>query len=123
MLVLDTNVLLRYLLDDNEMMADIAEELLNSNEILIPFEVVAEIVYVLGNVYKMGRKQIAEVIKGLLMNYDVRSPNDALLSVALDCFILNNLDFVDCLMVGYQNASEYEVFTFDNKLKKILQSD
>ena len=120
MLILDTNVLLRYLLDDNEEMADKAENLLNNNEILIPFEVVAEISYVLGSVYKMERRQIAEAINGLLTNYDAHVPNDAQLSVALDYYAKHKLDFVDCLVASYQDVLGYDVFTFDKKLKNLL---
>lgn len=120
MLILDTNVLLRFLLDDNKAMADEAEKLIDENEILIPFEVVAEIVYVLGSIYKMERNQIVQTLKGLFVNHVAHSPDDAQLAVALDCFMQHKLDFVDCLLVGYHKAGGHEVFTFDKALKRQL---
>ena len=30
------------------------------------------------------------------------------------------LDFIDCLLIGYANVKDYQIFTFDVELKKKL---
>lgn len=120
MVILDTNILLRYMLDDIPVLADEAEQIIENNDILIPVEVVAEIVYVLVGVYKTTRSQAAEMISGLLDNQNTHTSDDGLIRYALNCFSENNLDFVDCLMIGYHRINGFDVRTFDKKLMKAL---
>ena len=53
MVMLDTNMILRYLLNDNQEMADKAEQYLNDGDTSVPIEVIAEVVYILKGVYSM----------------------------------------------------------------------
>ena len=53
MVMLDANMILRYLLNDNQEMADIAEQYLNDGDVSVTIEVLAEVVYVLKGVYSM----------------------------------------------------------------------
>ena len=41
---------------------------------------------------------------------------------ALECFGDTTLDFVDSLLWAYQTIEQQEIFTFDGKLLKQLQS-
>jgi predicted nucleic-acid-binding protein len=50
MKIVDANFVLRYLLQDNEKLSNKAKDIIENNEIFIPTEVVAEIVYVLEKV-------------------------------------------------------------------------
>jgi len=62
MKIVDANVVLRYLLNDTEPLAEIATEILENNEVFVPTEVVAEIVYVLEGVYKVKRETIVSTL-------------------------------------------------------------
>ena len=57
--IIDANVILRYLLDDDKDMADIAEKIIMNGAKTLP-EVLAEVVYVLSGVYKMQRSEVSE---------------------------------------------------------------
>ena len=46
MIRIDTNYIIRYLVNDNIKMADIAEEILTTKKVFIANEILAEIVYV-----------------------------------------------------------------------------
>ena len=46
MKIVDANIVLRYLLNDAEDLSEKAIELLENNDVFIPNEVIAEIVYV-----------------------------------------------------------------------------
>lgn len=58
--ILDANMILRFLLRDNEEMADTAENLIDNNAVLLTLEVAAEVVFVLQKVYKQERSRIAD---------------------------------------------------------------
>lgn len=44
MVMLDTNIILRYLLNDNEQLADEAEKIVKKNAALVTIEIIAEVV-------------------------------------------------------------------------------
>ena len=120
MIVLDTNTILRCILQDNEEAAVLVDDCMSRNECLIPPEVVAEIVFVLLKVYHLERKQIENSVLTTLKHQNVRVPYRAVVEMALRYFGETKLDFVDCLMVGYALVEGHRVFTFDKKLNKIL---
>ncbi len=55
MKVVDANIILRYLLNDHEELSDTATTIIENNEVLIPNEIIAEVVYVLEKVYKVKK--------------------------------------------------------------------
>jgi len=120
MLILDANVILRYLLDDNEEMSKKADELIGKKEIYIPAEVIAEIVYVLSGVYGIDRKVISEILLNLLNVERIISLDINTIKNALNYYVEYNIDFVDSLLIGYVKNEHYEVFTFDKKLQKLI---
>ncbi len=120
MVLLDANLVLRYLLNDNVEMADKAEQYLASGTTAITIEVVAEIVYVLRSVYSLERDTIAGTIKGFLEL--VHCQERDVLNLALDTYGERNLDFVDCVLYGYHKVKGAEIATFDKKLLKLLQN-
>mgnify|MGYP000213125240 CR=1 FL=1 len=60
MVVLDANVILRYLLNDNEAMAREAESIIKTEVTMVPIEVIAEVVYVLKGVYSVDGNKIRD---------------------------------------------------------------
>ena len=125
MLLFDTNAILRYILQDNLTMANAVEAELQSNlnNCIIPVEVVVEMVYVLNKVYKINRILVAEAIEGIV---DIASHlviNSNVVSYALKVYATTNLDFVDCLLIGYAKIENHSIFTFDKDLKKKIASN
>jgi predicted nucleic-acid-binding protein len=93
---------------------------MNQETCLIPVEVMAEAVYVLAKTYKVERALIQQMLSGILRNENVENPNQGVVETALRYFGDTKLDFVDCLMIGYYIIEGHQVFTFDQKLQKIL---
>ena len=120
MLLLDTNAILRYILQDNPGMADIVEEQIYNDECCVPVEVVAEVVYVLLKTYKIDREIVAQTLIDLIDTQDAMFFQDAVVRHALGVFASTTFDFVDCLLVGYSKEQQYSVFTFDRKLQRYL---
>lgn len=119
MTILDANVILRYLLNDNQEMAEKADEYIQSGNAAVTIEVMAEAVYVLKGVYQLQRKQIVDTLGDFLEL--VQSTNMEVLKKALDTFGTENLDFVDCVLYAYHSVDNIEIATFDEKLQKKLQ--
>ena len=116
--MLDTNMILRYLLNDNQEMADKAEQYINDGDALITIEVIAEVVYVLKGVYSMERDKIADTVKRFLELVSCQEMD--VLKLALDTYAERNLDFVDCVLYGYHAVKDIEIATFDKKLLKLI---
>lgn len=121
--IIDTNVVLRYLLRDHEGFYKEAEALFDQafsgkKKILLLDSVIAEAVYVLSGLYKVKRQEIAQVLKDLLKARGISAADKNVLLEALNIFVEKNLDFVDCLVCAY--GSKYQVVSFDNKVKKCV---
>jgi predicted nucleic-acid-binding protein len=120
MVILDTNAILRYVLQDNLTMADEVELQLSREVCFIPVEVVAEIVYVLSRVYELERNVIAKTVTDITYVNNITVAQKAVVLHALQVYASATLDFVDCLLIGYAKKNAYTVFTFDKKLRKYL---
>jgi len=121
MVIFDTNVILRYILQDDQAMAEQVEAQLISNICFIPVEVIAEIVYVLSKVYNVEKKVIAQVVTDITNTDNITVAQTNVVRHALCVYAATALDFVDCLLVGYAKEEQYTVFTFDKKLQKYLK--
>jgi len=121
MQIIDANVILRYLLNDAPEMSQSAKEIITKNEVFIPSEVFAEVVYVLSGVYSIPRIKICDILCDFID--EVKTTDPTVLKTGLHTFSETSLDFVDCLLAAYHTVSGYEIFTFDKKLNKLLHSE
>jgi predicted nucleic-acid-binding protein len=120
MLIVDANIILRYLLFDNEELAKKAAEIIENNKIFLPFEVMAEVVYVLEKVYKIERAEISRSLKELLKGVNIHTYDSDILNKALEIFSSRKIDFVDTLLCGYSLIRDDEVITFDKKINSYI---
>ncbi len=121
--LIDTNVILKYLLKDNEELYTKAEKVFNEvmegkAKVIILESVVAELVYVLQRLYKVSRKEVSEVLRELIELRSVKVHNKGKVLKALEIFSTKNLDFVDCLLCAY--GEENKLITFDKGLSRCL---
>lgn len=112
MKLIDTNVILRFVLNDNKEMAQRAAEVIAYGVYTKP-EVIAEVVYVLKSVYSIPKGKIESIIHGLCI---IRIENVDCVVHAIDLFANTSLDFVDCLLVAYHSLNGENVFTFEKKV-------
>ncbi len=116
---IDTNYIVRYLINDNIEMADIAEDILTNKSVFISNEILAEVVYVLFGVYGVSKTQIADQLSQLIDFNNVTTLDDDLIKKSLEIFKTKNLDFVDCLLCAYSRQDE--ILTFDKKLTACIK--
>ena len=120
MIRIDTNYIVRYLINDNIEMANIAEKILTTNEVFISNEILAEVIYVLLGVYKIPKVEVANQLSELLNFSNIFVSDKKIINYALQLFKTKNLDFVDCLLCAY--SKEDKVITFDKKLNKCIEN-
>jgi len=120
---IDANVVLRYLMNDHAANSLKAKEIIEKNIVEIPIEVLCEVVYVLTGYYKINRQNVSfELIRFFESTNCNLAHREAVLK-GLDYFGKHGLDFVDCILAGYADIDKDEIFTFDDKLEKLIEKN
>ena len=122
MKIIDANIVLRYLLQDNINLSNKAKEIIEDNNIFVPTEVIAEIVYVLEKVYSVNRKEINKILSDLLNFENIDTANSKVIKNALKIYANKKLDFVDTILISYNYIDKHEIYSFDKKLNKLLNN-
>jgi len=122
--LIDANVLLRYLLKDDEALFRKAYELLEKVKdgkdlIIIPESVLAECVYVLLRIYKVDRQIIAEKLRSLFLYKGVVNPDKEDLVDSIKFFGQTKLSIVDCIICAKSVNNRMPIVTFDDELKNV----
>ena len=116
--LVDANVVLRYVLHDDEAQFPVAKQTIREGAYLLP-EILAEVVYVLLGVYSVPREELASRLQ--LLVREVQSERPKILETALSTFGATKLDFVDCLLAAYNRHLGDKVVSFDRKLNRLLR--
>ena len=119
MIGLDTNVLVRYIVQDDAEQAEAAERLIEGrctaqSPGYVGIPVLAELVWVLVSAYRYERPLVASVIRQLLRTAEFLVENRESAWSALREFEAGGADFADCL-IGHRNRAQgcELTFTFD----------
>ena len=115
---IDTNVLARYILQDDEQQADIASNFLESlnahKQGVITVIVLVELVWLLKQGYKQPKETIVQVLSMLLTIDTLKIENKEQVLKALDTYKNSSADFSDALitMLNHDSGCIFTV-TFD----------
>lgn len=124
MIGLDTNVLVRYLVEDDPRQCALATALIdrvvaNDETLFVSDVVVCETVWVLSISYRIGRTEIVALLRDLFRARHLEFLATDQLVRALDAYIAGRGDFADYLIREHARAAECEsVATFDKVLLK-----
>lgn len=118
MVYADANIIVRYIINDDETMAAKAEEAINTKKLFVIPEVFAEVVYVLTKVYKIDRSAVATAMQELLAYVSTSVPE--IMRNAFTYYNESKLDFVDCILASYRLTDEKEILSFDKKLNNFI---
>ena len=116
MRAIDTNVVVRLLIDDDRRQASAAHELIAKHEVFVPVTVVLETEWVMRSGYAFAPAQIAAGLRRLggLPSVNVEDPGEV--AQALD-WLEQGMDFADALHLA--RATRCDAFvTFDRKFAK-----
>ena len=102
MIGLDTNILVRYIMQDDPRQSPKAtrliEALSNESPGFVPLVAIVELVWVLGSSYDLGREQVASALELLLRSKELIVDRADQVVKALRVFKLGSADFADCLI-------------------------
>ena len=123
MLGLDTNVIVRLLLDDDPMQKRRASKAIARAKaagtpvmLALALAVVLELEWVLRSSAKMDKAQVLAVFRLLLESYDVQIENEKVLEQAVHTYQNASADFGECLFLAqYQRMGCQTMLTFDAK--------
>ena len=119
--VIDTNLLVRYLVDDDQKKAEAVERLLDKAfrgelRIHIPSIVVAELVWVLESFYHMEAERVAELVDAILNTSGVDVSEKSRISSALKIYRARNIDLIDAWIIEFAKEKSIKtIYTFDKK--------
>jgi len=120
MIYIDTNVLLRYLLADDQKQFGQAKAIFDNTNVFILNEVIVETIYVLNKVYDVSKSEIMSVLKKVVEKHNVFLLSKEVILKALPCYHLG-LDPVDAILVGMNHILDIDVYSFDKKLNTKLK--
>jgi predicted nucleic acid-binding protein len=121
--LVDTNLIIRYLVQDHERHAKAAGGLFEACDrgdvvlVVLP-EVVAECVFVLESFYKHQRADIARTLGALVNSPGVELAELSIHLDALNRYSASKLHFVDCTIAATAAAHQLAIATFDSDFKK-----
>ena len=115
--MIDTNVLLDWLLDRDARRTAIVERLFgDARELRIPDVVITELTFVLEKLYQLPRDIVVSNITKVL-DEPLFNCNRTMLQRALVEYGQHpSLSFVDCCLMHYASLQRVSVWTFDKKL-------
>jgi len=124
MIAIDTNVLVRFLVEDDRAQtrraqALFAKTIAQGDKVFIPDLVLVETVWVLSRSYRVSKREIVTVLKLLIIAQHVQVESKERVQDALKAFERGKGGFADCLIreIAYANGCS-SVATFDKDLLK-----
>lgn len=116
---LDTNALLRLLLNDVAEQHEAIKKLLRdaSSQLAVADIAITELVFVLERYYGFSRQHVSEAVTGLMLLREINC-NRTLFEKALPIYVSHSaLSFEDCCLSTYATVNQAEpLWTFDKKL-------
>ena len=102
MIGLDTNVLVRYIMQDDARQSALATRLVESLSVespgFVPLVSVVELAWVLSSAYALDRGQVVQAVESLLRTKEIAVERAEIVWKALRVFQRANADFADCLI-------------------------
>lgn len=126
--LIDTNIVLRYLIGDDPKKAAKATALMEQVEegcqqIEIPSIIVAETVWTLEKFYQVPREEIAYLLLSIFSFKGIKGEEKKTIIKALTSYRKKTIDFIDCFLAAKSEEKKIPVYSFDKKDFKRLQID
>lgn len=124
MIGLDTNILARFLMDDDEKQSKKVYELFKKTEadkieLFVPFVVILELIWVLDSAYAITRSDILDSISDLLLMPILKFEHQTTLQQFISSAQRNSYDLSDLLIAhSAKHQGCQKVITFDKKAAK-----
>jgi predicted nucleic-acid-binding protein len=122
MIAIDTNVLVRALVDDpdsQEQCRQARDLIVNHGDVWVCRIVLIETVWVLERAYSFTKEQIILVLEKLMEHPNIHLEDSEHLNSAVTVFSASNAGFADCLILNDAQREQLVLHTFDKKLSRL----
>jgi predicted nucleic-acid-binding protein len=122
---LDTNVLVRYIVQDDEVQLAAARRLIRrclaeGLTLFVPATVTLELEWVLRASFEYAKDEVMEALSSLFSAAELTFESERALEVALQLYRIGTADFADCLHIALAaQAGESPLWTFDKRAAKV----
>ena len=122
---LDTNVLVRYVVQDDSGQLAAARRLIDrcvaeGRSLFIPVTVALELEWVLRSSFGYGKDDVLHTLSNLFSAAELSFESERALEVALQLYREGSADFADCLHIASATeAGEQPLWTFDKSAAKV----
>ena len=121
--LIDTNVILRYLMADHKKFSPKAKAFMvkvsqEKTKAEIPAVVIVECVYVMEKFYRIPKHEIADTLSRIFNFSGIANPDKSEILEALIKYEASNADIVDCLLAA-SSAPDKVVVSFDKDFAKL----
>ena len=120
MIAIDTNVLVRYYVDDDHAQHKKAIRFIDQNEVFVNNIVILESFWVLTSVYRLSKGRTGEIFDHLKRLSNIHFENETVFARALMEYRDNDCDFADALVGLLNRDYGYDTVSFDRKASKQL---
>lgn len=119
--LLDTNLIIRFLLKDIPSQAQAVKKMLETygEELILTDVGLAEIVWVLTSYYQLPRAEVVNKLLDLLSLKTIQANREVLIR-ALELYQSLNIDFIDAYLGAFaQNQGLNDIYSYDKDFDKI----
>jgi predicted nucleic-acid-binding protein len=125
MAALDTNLLVRYLVEDDAPQLAAAKKLIRTalaagETLFVPITVTLELEWVLRSNFKFNKQQVTTTLSSLLASAELTFESESAAEIALALYKKSSADFSDCVHIALAHMTgESPMWTFDRAAAKI----
>jgi predicted nucleic-acid-binding protein len=125
MAALDTNVLVRYLVQDDVAQQAAARRLIRrcverGEKLFVPVTVALELEWVLRSIFRFAKADVVALISGLLSTNELVFESESAMELALALYVQGGADYSDCLHAALAaQAGQQPLWTFDKAASKV----
>jgi predicted nucleic-acid-binding protein len=124
MIGLDTNIIVRYIAQDDTVQSPkatkLVEALSNENPGFITLVSTVELVWVMQGCYQASKEETVTILQSLLHTREFVIENAEVVAKALSAYVASNADFADCLIERSANHAKCTCTkTFDSNASKM----
>ena len=125
MAALDTNVLVRFLIQDDARQGAAASRLLRravqaGDVLIVPLTVALELEWVLRSAFGFDKAGVLQTFFGLLSSFELTFETEGAVEAALGQYADSRAEFADCLHAALaQMAGQSPLWTFDKAASKL----
>lgn len=117
MIAIDTNVLVRFLVADDQIQSPVVERLFAENRIIIPHTVLLETEWVLRYTYRFARDRVVSALRHVLGMETVVCAHTDAVAIAIGA-LANGCDFADALHAMTAQPDAEAFVTFDEEFAR-----